>query len=83
MDSLKKFHQKTLTYLKQWTKWLDDMKVFSWVTLQEKLNWDNVECAALWMVGRNYFDSNDMDKLFNQFALLEQFVSRSQQNLNR
>lgn len=82
VDSLKKFHQKTLTYLNKWTKWLDDMKVFSWVSLTEKLSWNNVECAALWMVGRNYFDSNDMDKLFNQFALLEQFVRNNKTSID-
>lgn len=75
VTSLKAFHQTTLTYLSEWTKWLDDIKVFSWVLLKVKLKWEHVECAALWMIGRNYFSSNDMNTLFDQFALVEKYLN--------
>lgn len=74
MDGTKTFHQTTLKYLNDWTKWLNDVKVYSWIALNETLKWDHVECATLWMIGRNYFEANDMDKLFDQFALLESYL---------
>lgn len=76
------FLRKTLSYLTDWTKWLNDIKVFSWVCLKEKLKWDHVECAALWMVGRNYFNSNDMDALFDQFAILDHYLNSNKESLN-
>lgn len=82
MQSLQSFHKTSLDYLSKWTKWLDDIKVFCWVTLNQKLKWDNVECAALWMTGRNYFDSKDMDKLFDQFTTLQRYVTENQKELD-
>lgn len=81
MDKTKTFHQASINYLNEWTKWLDDVKVFAWVPLNTIVKWNDVECAALWMTGRNYFNANDMDKLFNQFSIMAVYVQENATSL--
>lgn len=71
------FHQTTLKYLNDWTEWLNDIEVFRWVRLRSKLNWNDVECSALWMVSRKYFSEDDMTGLFNQFAMLNAYLKEN------
>ncbi|XP_031626296.1 uncharacterized protein LOC116342721 [Contarinia nasturtii] len=81
MDKVKAFHRTVLKYLNDWTEWLDDVKVFSWIRLNNKVKWNDIECAALWMTGRNYFNSVDMDKLFNQFSIMEAFLNVNENSI--
>lgn len=81
LEKTKEFHRVTLTYLNEWTEWLNDVAVFSWVSLKNKVKWNDVECAALWMTGRNYFSAVDMDKLFNQFSIMEAYVKQNEASL--
>ncbi|KAG6811276.1 hypothetical protein H0H93_014483, partial [Arthromyces matolae] len=84
VNSLKTFHETALTYLNEWTKWLDDIKVFTWITLKnEKLKWEHVESAALWMISRNYFNAKVMGTLFNQFAILERYLDANKDSLEK
>lgn len=77
VDDLMNFHRRTLEYLNDWTEWLEDVKVFTWVRLSASVSWDDVECSALWMIGRKYFDAVEMEKLINQFAMLDAYLKQS------
>lgn len=68
--------------MNEWTAWLDDIEVFRWDRLQSKINWNNVECAALWMISRKYFSKDDMDELFNQCAILNAYLENNIASIN-
>lgn len=74
IESTKKFHQTTLNYLNERIGWLDDAKVFSWIRLNSELNWTDVENSVIWMSERNYFDTGNMENVFNQFVQLESYL---------
>lgn len=74
VESTKAFHQTALNYLKERTKWLEDVIAFNWVGLNSGLNWEVVEKSVQWMIERNYFDAKKMDNVFDQFAQLDVFL---------
>lgn len=80
-NKLMDFHRRTLEYINEWTGWLEDVKLFSWVRLSATINWNEVECAALWMINRKYFAAEEMDKLINQFAILDSFLKQNSTSL--
>lgn len=81
-NKLMDFLRTTLENINEWTGWLDDVKLFSWVRLNASINWNEVECAALWMISRKYFAAEEMDKLFNQFAILDSFLKQNSTSIN-
>lgn len=74
IESTKKFHQTTLNYLSERIGWLEDAKVFSWIRLNSELNWKDIEHSVIWMSERNYFDTANKEKIFNQFVHLESYL---------
>lgn len=82
VDNAMEFHRTTLTYLNDWTAWLDDINVFRWIQLNTKVKWADVECAALWMVSRKYFSKDDMNELFNQYAIFSAHLNENFTTIN-
>lgn len=72
-STVKTFHDSTLNYLNNWCLWLKDVEVFNWIRLRAKPSWNEIERSIEWMVERQYFDAKNTDKVFGQFAVLEQY----------
>ncbi|XP_028158533.1 uncharacterized protein LOC114351490 [Ostrinia furnacalis] len=75
---MKNLYQECINYINIWIKPLDSFKCFEWMTLQQnqELQFDNITESLLFL--RNKGITIDDVKLFEEFCILQNFLSSKQ-----
>lgn len=74
-EDVKSFYTCLSAYLEKWSKSLDGNEIFEWMKLGKTFDFEiDVVPAAKYLIGHHGAADLDMDGLFDEFPLLQQYV---------